>query len=381
VLAGVRVVDFSCVAPGAFAAMVLGDLGADVLRIDRAEQRDDRIAPAIVTHGHDITHRGRSAVAIDLRKPMGVALALDIADRADVLLEGFRPGVMERLGVGPDTCTARNPRLVYGRMTGWGQDGPLARSPGHDINYIAVAGVLHGLGSAGARPTPPANLIGDFGGGGLLLALGVVCALLERSTSGRGQVIDAAMVDGAALLSTFLHGRLESGMWSDERGVNLLDGAAPFYRTYETADGRYVAVGAVERKFYQELLAHLEIDIDPAAQHDRTTWPETGERFAEVFRRRTRDEWCALLDGTQTCVSPVLTMGEAPRHPQMTARNSFVEVDGYPQPSPAPRFSRTPSSRPAPPPPLQRHGVQPLRDWGVSTEVIDSALDTGAVAP
>lgn len=379
-LSGLRVLDISCVAPGAFAAMMLGDLGADVLRVDRAQPGPEGAGPGTAERGRDVCHRGRRAIAVDLKKPAGIALVLDLIGRTDVLLEGFRPGVMERLGLGPEVCLNRNPRLVYGRMTGWGQSGELAQAPGHDINYIALAGVLHGLGQPGSRPRPPANLLGDFGGGGMLLAFGVACALFERDRSGQGQVIDAAMVDGAALLSTFLHGWLERGDWSDERGVNLLDGGAPFYDTYETADGQYIAVGAVEPKFYAELVSRLEIDVDASQQNNRATWAATRAKMVDAFRRRTRDEWWALLDGTETCVAPVLTMREAPHHPHNADRLTFVEVDGYPQPAPAPRFSRTPAKTPSPPPPTVRRGTEPLIQWQADAALVDAAIAAGALA-
>lgn len=380
-LTGLRVLDISCVAPGAFAAMVLGDLGADVLRVDRAHQASDGIGPAIVEHGRDVCHRGRSAIAVDLKVPAGVEVVLDLARRADVLLEGFRPGVMERLGLGPEVCLQHNPALVYGRMTGWGQTGPLASQPGHDINYIAVAGVLHGLGQPGSRPIPPANLLGDFGGGGLLLALGVMCALFERSTSGRGQVVDAAMVDGAALLSTFLRGWMERGDWVDDRGVNVLDGAAPYYGTYETSDGKFIAVGAVEPKFYAEFLSHLNIDVDPAVQQDRSTWAATRAKIGRAIRQRTQEEWCAIFDDAEACVAPVLSMREAPDHPHNRFRSTFVDVDGYPQPAAAPRFSRTPAAMPSPPPPTLRHGTDPLRNWQVAESLIAQAVQAQALVP
>ena len=380
-LAGLRVLDVSCVAPGAFAAMVLGDLGADVLRIDRAQVGPDGIGPGTAEHGKDVCHRGRRAVSLDLKNHAGIALVLDLVQRSDVLLEGFRPGVMERLGLGPQPCLARNPRLVYGRMTGWGQHGALAHEPGHDINYIALAGVLHGMGQPGGVPRPPANLVGDFGGGGMLLALGVMCAIFERNRSGQGQVVDAAMVDGAALLSTFLHGWLERGDWHDERGINILDGGAPFYDTYETADGRYVAVGAVEPKFYAELVSRLGVDVDLAQQNDRATWAATRARMSDAFRTRTRDEWCEVFEGSQACVAPVLSMREAPHHPRNAERRTFVNVDGYPQPAPAPRFSRTPAGLPTAPPPTVRRGSQPLLDWQADASLIYAALMAGALAP
>jgi alpha-methylacyl-CoA racemase len=360
--------------------MLLGDLGAEVLRIDRAHPGPNGAGPGTAEHGRDVCHRGRRAIALDLKNPAATELVLDLVGRCDVLLEGFRPGVMERLGLGPDVCLRRNPRLVYGRMTGWGQDGGLARAPGHDINYIAVAGVLHGFGQSGSRPRPPANLVGDFGGGGMLLGFGVMCALFERNRSGQGQVVDAAMVDGAALLSTFLHGWLERGDWCDERGVNVLDGGAPFYDTYLTADGKYMAVGAVEPNFYAELISLLDVDVDVSQQNNRATWAETRMKMAAAFRQHTRDEWCALFDGTQTCVAPVLTMREAPHHPHNAARGTFAPVDGYIQPAPAPRFSRTPAGLPSPPPPTVRRGTQPLAEWQADAALVDAAIAAGAMA-
>jgi alpha-methylacyl-CoA racemase len=344
-LNGIRVVEVASLAPAPFGCMILADLGADVVRVDRADQcRPGAAAPA------DPLSRGRRSAGIDLKDPAGIELLLRLADSADVLVEGFRPGVAERLGFGPEVCAARNPRLVYGRMTGWGQDGPLAPAAGHDINYIAVSGALHPIGRAGERPVPPLNLVGDFGGGGMLLALGVLAALLERERSGLGQVVDAAMVDGSALLTSFLYGLRATGAWQDARGVNLLDGGAPFYDTYQTADGGYVAVGALEPKFYDELLSGLGLSgagLPP--QYDRSGWPALRERFAEVFGSRTRDEWAAVFAGTDGCVAPVLSPGEAPRHPHNVARGTFAEIGGLVQPAPAPRFGRTDTGSPSPP--------------------------------
>ena len=345
-LDGVRVIEIASLAPAPFGCMILSDLGADVLRVDRAES----CGPG-ATAPPDPLGRGRRSIGINLKDPAGIELLLRLADTADVLVEGFRPGVAERLGFGPEVCAGRNPRLVYGRMTGWGQDGPLAPTAGHDIDYIAVAGALFGIGRAGERPVPPINLVADFGGGGMLLALGVLAALIERERSGRGQVVDAAMVDGSALLTSFLYGLRAAGAWRDERGVNLLDGGAPFYDTYETADGGAVAVGALEAKFYAELLAGLGLaGEDLPGQHDRAGWPVLRARFAEVFATRTRDEWAEVFAGSDGCVAPVLSLAEAHRHPHNAARGTFTEVGGVVQPAPAPRFGRTAAGVPAAPP-------------------------------
>jgi alpha-methylacyl-CoA racemase len=337
-LAGVRVVELAGIGPGPFCAMLLADLGADVLRVDR---------PAASRPGWPtVLARGRRSVAVDLKHPDGAGVVLDLVAAADALVEGFRPGVAERLGIGPDACLARNPRLVYGRVTGWGQQGPWRLAAGHDIDYVALAGALHPIGQAGGPPVPPLNLLGDFGGGGMLLALGVVAALLEAGRSGTGQVVDAAMVDGAALLTTQFHELLAAGLWREERGANLLDGGAPFYGVYETADGRHLAVGALEPQFWAELLRRLGLDAgDLPAQLDRDGWPLLRARLAALFRTRTRDEWSELLAGTDACVTPVLGLAEAPAHPHNRARGTFVDVGGVVQPAPAPRFSR-PASTP-----------------------------------
>jgi len=345
-LTGVQVVEIASLAPGPFGCMILSDLGADVLRVDRVE-RCGPGAPA----PSDPLARGRRSAGINLKDPEGLGLLLRLIEGADVLVEGFRPGVAERLGFGPEVCAERNPRLVYGRMTGWGQEGPLAPTAGHDIDYIAVSGALSLVGRAGERPVPPVNLLGDFGGGGMLLALGVLAALLERERSGLGQVVDAAMVDGSALLTSFVYGLRAAGGWQDARGVNLLDGGAPFYDTYQTADGGYVAVGALEPQFYAALLAGLGLSgagLPP--QLDRAGWPVLRARFAEVFATRTRDEWAAVFAGSDGCVAPVLTAAEAPGHPYNAARGAFADVGGLAQPAPAPRFGRSPAGPPSPPP-------------------------------
>ncbi len=345
-LDGVRVIEIASLAPGPFGCMILSDLGADVLRIDRAGS----CGPGATAPPAPLS-RGRRSVGINLKDPEGVELLLRLVESADVLVEGFRPGVAERLGFGPEACAARNPRVVYGRMTGWGQDGPLAPTAGHDIDYIAISGALSLIGRAGERPVPPVNLLGDFGGGGMLLALGVLAALLERERSGLGQVVDAAMVDGAALLTAFVYGLRAMGAWQDARGVNLLDGGAPFYDTYATADGRYVAVGALEPQFYAALLDGLGLaDARLPSQHDRAGWPVLRARFAEVFATRTQDEWAERFAGSDGCVAPVLGAAEAAGHPHNASRGTFVDVGGLVQPAPAPRFSRSAAESPSPPP-------------------------------
>jgi alpha-methylacyl-CoA racemase len=371
-LAGVRVVELTGIGPGPFCAMLLADLGAEVLRVDR---------PAASRPGWPaVLARGRRSVAVDLKHPDGAGVVLDLVASAAALVEGFRPGVAERLGIGPDACLARNPRLVYGRVTGWGQEGPWRLAAGHDIDYVALAGALHPVGPAGGPPVPPLNLVGDFGGGGMLLALGVVAALLETGRSGAGQVVDAAMVDGAALLTTQFHELLAAGLWREERGANLLDGGAPFYGVYQTADGRHLAVGALEPQFYAELLRRLGLDAgDLPDQLDRDGWPLLRERLAALFRTRTRDEWCELLAGTDACVAPVLGLGEAPAHPHNRARGTFVDVGGVVQPAPAPRFSRTPCDPPSPAARPGEHTDQALTDWGIPPDQVTRLRATGAI--
>src|SRR5215213_9253864 len=360
-LQGTKVVELAGIGPGPFCAMLLADLGAEVLAVDRPEAERPGW-PALFG-------RGRQRVAVDLKHPDGPGLVLDLVAGAGALVEGFRPGVAERLGIGPEACLARNPRLVYGRVTGWGQDGPLAGAAGHDIDYIALAGALHPIGPAAGPPVPPLNLLGDFGGGGMLLALGVVAALLEAARSGQGQVVDAAMADGAALLTTQLHELLAAGLWTDRRGANLLDGAAPFYTVYETADGRHLAVGALEPQFWAELLERVGLATEALpGQHDRAGWPLLRGRLAAVFRTRTREEWCRLLEGTDACVAPVLSLLEAPAHPHNRARATFVDVGGSLQPAPAPRFSRTPCATPEPPPAPGKDDARALAAWGLDPE-------------
>ncbi|WP_302711497.1 CaiB/BaiF CoA-transferase family protein [Streptomyces sp. BV129] len=338
-LSGVRVVELAGIGPGPFAAMLLADLGADVVRVDRPDGPGLGIDPA-----RDVTNRNKRSVVVDLKAPDGPARVLDLAERADVLIEGYRPGVAERLGVGPADCHARNPALVYGRMTGWGQDGPLADRAGHDASYIAVTGTLGMIGRPGEPPALPANLLGDYAGGSLYLVVGVLAALHHARATGTGQVVDAAIVDGTAHLSAMIHGMLAAGAWQDRRAANLLDGGCPYYGTYETADGRYMAVGALEPRFYAEFLRLLDLDGLADAHHDPSRWPELRERVAARFKSATRAEWSDVFEGTDACVAPVLSLREAPHHPHLAARATFTEHDGLVQPAPAPRFSATPTA-------------------------------------
>ncbi|MGQ0840155.1 CaiB/BaiF CoA transferase family protein [Actinokineospora sp.] len=373
-LAGLQVVELAGLAPAPFACTVLADLGADVVRVDRAKPGLD-----VLTFPNDPLTRGRRWIGVDVKAPEGRDLVLRLIDGADVLIEGFRPGVAERMGLGPDTALARNPRLVYGRITGWGQDGPLAPAAGHDINYIAIAGALEPIGQAGHKPTVPLNLLGDFGGGGLMLAMGVLAALVERQSSGRGQVVDASMVDGAALLMTSLHGLRNVGAWNNPRGANLLDGGAPFYDTYETADGKHVAVGAIETRFFAALVKVL--DLHDAPDHlNPDNWPALRQLLTDVLRTRTRDEWAALAEGTDACLSPVLTPEEATTHPHNVARHTFVKVGDDVQPAPAPKFSRTAPGVPTPPSEARADTAEVLAELGVRAEEVDRLRSTGVIA-
>src|SRR5574341_894412 len=357
-LAGIRVLEFESIGPAPFAGMLLADMGADVLVIDRPASTDLGLKRE---RWYDVMMRGKRSVTLDLKKKESAQAALMLAARADALIEGMRPGVMERLGLGPDKALARNPRLVYGRMTGWGQDGPLAPRAGHDINYIALAGVLHAFGRRGEAPVPPLNLIGDFGGGGMLLGFGVACGLLEAARSGKGQVIDAAMVEGASLLAAMFAGFLKAGTWREARGENILDTGAPWYNVYETRDGKYVSIGSIETRFYQELLQ--KIGAPDLGQHDRSKWPQMKERFTSIFKSKTRDEWCKVFEGSDACFAPVLSWSEARRDAHNVARKSFVEVAGVEQPSPAPRFSRTAPTVRRAPPARGAGGRAALGDW------------------
>ncbi|MFN8037381.1 MAG: CaiB/BaiF CoA-transferase family protein [Acidimicrobiia bacterium] len=379
-LTGISVIELPNIGPVQYAGMVLSDLGADVLRLDRASDVAIGSNVAGFVSPYSVLDRGRRSAGIDLKHPDAAGLVLDLCERADVLLEGFRPGVAERLGVGPQPCRGRNPRLVYGRMTGWGQSGPLAPDVGHDLNYIALAGVLAHIGTAGGPPVFPINLIGDFGGGGLLLAFGVLAALLERERSGTGQVVDAAMVDGAASLMSIFVGLDALGAWGP-RGTNILDGGAHFYNVYETSDHEWVSVAAYEPKFYAELLRVLGLDdVDPAGQMDREQWPTLRERLAAIFGSRTRAEWIEVMRGHEVCFAPVLTMHEARQHPHNVARDTFVEVGGAPQPAPVPRFSRTPGEVSRAPVAAGADTGEVLRDWGVDPGRVESLRRAGAIA-
>ncbi|MGA5900856.1 CaiB/BaiF CoA transferase family protein [Streptomyces venetus] len=359
-LAGVRVVELAGIGPGPFAAMLLADLGADVVRVDRPGGPGLAIDPA-----YDVTNRNKRSVVVDLKSPDGPARVLDLVARADVLVEGYRPGVAERLGVGPGDCHARNPRLVYGRMTGWGQDGPLAQRAGHDIAYIAPTGTLGMIGRPDEPPAVPANLLGDYAGGSLYLVVGVLAALHHARATGTGQVVDAAIVDGASHLATMIHGMLAAGGWQDRRGANLLDGGCPYYGTYETADGRHMAVGALESRFYAEFLAVLGIEDRAEARKDVSQWGELREQVAIRFKTRTRDEWTALFEGSDACVAPVLSLREAPHHPHLAARGTFTDHGGITQPAPAPRFSATPTSVRTGPAQPGADTAEVARDWDV----------------
>ncbi len=377
-LHGLKVIEFAGIGPGPFAAMLFADMGAEVIRIERRSAA--RRPLSLLTLGPlDVTGRGRRAVGLDIKRPEGRDAALRLLDQADALIEGFRPGVMERLGLGPDICLARNAKLVYGRMTGWGQEGPLAHAAGHDITYIALSGALHAIGTPD-QPLPPLNLVGDFGGGAMMLAWGMLAALWETQRSGQGQVVDAAMADGAAYLMAMLYGVKAAGLWSQQRGANLLDGGASFYATYACRDGKFVAIGPIEPHFYAEFLARAGIDDpDLASHHDPSAWPQQRAKLATIFRTRTRAEWCALLEGTDACVAPVLDMDEAPDHPHNRARNTFVTVDDVIQPAPAPRLSRTPAAIQAPPPLPGADTEVVLQEWGFSEAEVDALRAAGAI--
>lgn len=370
-LNGVKIIELAGIGPGPFCGMMLSDMGADVIRVDR---RASDKAPT------DVLVRNRRSIAVDLKKPEGVELVLKLCEGADALFEGFRPGVTERLGLGPEHCMGRNPKLVYGRMTGWGQDGPMAQAAGHDINYIALSGALHAIGRNGERPVPPLNLVGDFGGGGMYLAFGLVCAILEARQSGKGQVVDVSMVDGAASLMSMFFTFAANGAFRTERGSNMLDGGAHFYDTYETADGEFVALGSIEPQFYAELVEKAGLDPETfRPQMDPTQWPALKAKIAEVFRTRTRAEWCEIMEGSDVCFAPVLSIEEAPSHPHNVARGTFIEIDGVTQPAPAPRFDRTvPEVRGAAPAPGS-HGREILAELGIEGDAAQRMLDEGIV--
>jgi alpha-methylacyl-CoA racemase len=376
-LEGIRIIELAGLGPAPFAGMMLSDAGADIIRVDRADRASypPREEPHV-----DLMNRGRRSIAVDLKHREGVELVLRLVEVADGLMEGFRPGVSERLGLGPDVCLARNQKLVYGRMTGYGQDGPMAQAAGHDIDYIALSGALEAIGRAGERPVPPLNLVGDFGGGGMLLAYGMVAAILGARTTGKGQVVDAAMVDGAASLMTMTYTLRSAGIWQDARGTNLLDTGAHFYEVYETSDAKFMGVGAIEPQFYAELMRLLGLgDEDPSTQMDRTTWPAMKERFAAIFATRTRDEWEVVFAGTDACVAPVLSATEAPDHPHNRERGTFTEVAGVVQPAPSPRFVSTPGSIRRPPPNPGQHGDEALADWGLSGDEVAGLRESGAI--
>ena len=378
-LEGVKIVELQGIGPGPFCGMMLSDMGAAVIRIDRAgnvAEQNPASAPI------DVLARGRSSIGIDLKNPGGVEVVMKIIETADGLIEGFRPGVMERLGLGPEECLERNPKLVYGRMTGWGQEGPYSMAAGHDINYIALAGALEPIGRKGEAPVPPLNLVGDFGGGGMLLAFGMVCGIIESRKSGSGQVVDAAMVDGAATLMAMFHSMRAMGVWNDERGTNLLDTGSHFYDVYECSDGLYISIGSIEPQFYSELmrLTGLTEDEEFQRQMEREAWPNLKERITEVFKSKSRDEWCTIMEGTDVCFAPVLTLEEAPKHPHNVQRDVFTEIEGVTQPNPSPRFSRTTPSIQGPPAHAGKDTNLILKSLGFDASGIQNLREDGAVA-
>jgi len=383
-LAGIKIVELAGIGPGPFCAMLLSDMGAEVVRVDRAANvghDDSRVGgPAGEEYRFNLLARGRRNIAVDLKNKEGVAAVLRLIDQADGLIEGFRPGVMERLGLGPDICLARNPKLVYGRMTGWGQDGPIAHIAGHDINYIALSGVLATIGEAGGPPVPPLNLVGDFGGGALYLAMGVLAGILGARATGKGQVVDCSMVEGSASLMTMMYAALASGAWVEERGRNRTDGGAHFYHVYETKDGEHVAIGSIEPQFYKLLLTHTGLEgADLPPQINRSTWPDMQQRLAAIFKEKTRDEWVAIMQDTDICFAPVLRMSEALKHPHNRHRESFVELDDIAQPAPAPRFLGTPTQVQRPPARIGENTDDILGDWGFSADEIAALHRAGAV--
>jgi len=373
-LHGIKIVEIAGIGPGPFCAMMLADMGADIIRVDRK-------AAAGTGSDKDPLNRGRRSIAVDLKKPEGVEAVLKLCEQADALIEGFRPGVMERLGLGPDVVLGRNKKLVFGRMTGWGQFGPLAHAAGHDMNYISITGALHAIGPKGGKPAVPLNLVGDFGGGGMLLAFGIACGIVEAQRSGEGQVIDAAMTDGSAVLSAMMYGFKAAGIWTNEREDNMLDGGAHFYDTYETKDGKYVSIGSIEPQFYALLRQKTGLDKDPDfdAQHDKSQWPALKAKLQAVLKEKTRDEWCELMEGTDVCFAPILDWDEAMEHPHNVARDTFVEVGGSKQPAPAPRFSRTAPPVPSPAPLAGQNTDEALTDWGFSADELAALKEAGAI--
>ena len=377
-LAGFRIVEMAGIGPAPFAAMLFADMGAEVIRVDRREATDLGIPGR--EPKFDVLHRGRRSIAVDVKSQVGSDVVKRLVAKADAVIEGFRPGVMERLGLGPDVLLQINPKLVFGRMTGFGQEGPLSQAAGHDINYIALAGVLHGIGRKGEAPVPPLNLVGDFGGGGMFLAFGVVCALLEAQKSGKGQVVDAAMVDGSATLMALMYGMFSHGGWKDERGVNVLDTGAPWYNTYQTGDGKWLAVGAIEQRFYAEFIERLGLKMsDLPKQHDRKGWPDLHRVFTEKIKSKTRAEWENVFAGSDACVAPILSLGEVAGHPHNAARNTFARRDGVLQPAPAPRFSRTVPEMGAPPRPIGADTDAVLADYGFEAGEIDALKASGTI--
>lgn len=376
-LNGVKIIEMAGIGPNPMCAMLLADMGAEVIRIDRTVDAGLGIA---LDRKYRVLDRSRPSLAVDLKKPEGVETVLKLIARADALIEGFRPGVMERLGLSPEKCMKVNPKLVFGRVTGWGQYGSLAKSAGHDINYISLVGACHSIGHDGEPPVPPLNLIGDFGGGGMLLAVGVLAALLESKTSGQGQVVDAAMTDGTATLMAALYGLHSAGMWSDSRQNNILDGGAHFYNTYETKDKKYISIASIEHKFYEilkELIGYE--DQGNLAHKNKESWPHNRKQLMEIFRQKTRDEWCKLLEATDVCYAPVLNLREAPEHPHNKERQTFTEIEGVVQPSPSPRFSRTPSTIQSPPSEIGENTVQVLKEWGFTNDEISKLKDKKAI--
>jgi alpha-methylacyl-CoA racemase len=372
-LTGIRILEFEAIGPAPFAGMLLADMGADVLVIDRPAATDLGLERK---RSESVMMRGKRSVTLDLKNPAAVEVALSLIEKTNALIEGMRPGVMEKLGLGPQVALARNPRLVYGRMTGWGQDGPLAARAGHDINYIALSGVLHAIGRRGEAPVPPLNLVGDFGGGGMLLGFGVACALLEAQRSAKGQVIDAAMVEGASLLAAMFSGFLHTKQFSEVRGDNLLDGGAPWYNVYQTKDGKYVSIGSIEARFFEELIERLKLENVPP-QHDRARWPEMSRRFEKAFKAKTRDEWVRVFEGSDACFAPVLSWSEARRDPHNVSRKNFLTLGKVEQPSPAPRFSRTPAAVRRAPPERGEGGAQALAEWGFNKTEIEGLIARG----
>ena len=377
-LQGIRVVELASIGPGPMACSLLADMGADIIKVDRLVESKLGIEMPVK---YQLLNRGRRSISVDLKEPAGIDVVLKLVEQADVLIEGFRPGVTERLGLGPDACLKRNPKLVYGRMTGWGQTGPLSQAAGHDMNYIALTGALHAIGKRDGAPVPPLNLVGDYGGGALYLVMGVLAALLESKSSNKGQVVDAAMTDGSASLMTTFYGLLGAGKWRDERGVNVLDSGAHFYNVYETADGKFISLAPIEAKFYREMLHKVGLDAtELPAQWDEESWPRVHAQLEGVFKTKTRDEWCALLEGSDVCFAPVLSLAEAPNHPHNQARQTFIDIDGVTQPNVAPRFSRTPSEVPRPPAARGEHTFEALRDWGFDESALSELSDANVIA-